>query len=102
MSANYPLTHRCNMAKKSFSVTPFPIKRRDFLESGPVTIIITVKDADGEDIGTREIEGVDPRVFSSLSLGYNLNDKVDITIARKPVRFQISGNLIAVNSKDAK
>lgn len=41
----------------------------------------------------------DPREFSTGSLGFNISHKVTITIAGKPVKCQVSGNITCIGSK---
>ena len=43
-----------------------------------------------------------PREFSTGSFGYGLSDKVTILHGDVPVRYQVSVNITAIGSKDAK
>ncbi len=74
------------MAKK----TSCPISRADFTEHAkPVSV----------KIGEKEYTAI-PKEFSTGSLGWNINDKVNIEIGGKLVTVQIGMNLTVVGSKD--
>jgi hypothetical protein len=74
------------MAKK----TSCPVSRSDFMANAkPVTVSINGK----------EYQAV-PKEFSTGSLGWNINDKVNIDIGGKLVTVQVGMNLTVVGSKD--
>jgi hypothetical protein len=74
------------MAKK----TSCPISRSEFSANAkPVTVSINGK----------EYQAV-PKEFSTGSLGWNINDKVNIDIGGKLVTVQVGMNLTVVGSKD--
>lgn len=82
-----------NATKREFGAqkTPFPLSREDFLASEPITTTI----------GGEEVT-LTPREFASGSLGYNVSVKVTLEVAGERVKFQVGGNFVAVNSKEAK
>lgn len=51
-------------------------------------------------IGDKLLMSLDPKEFSTGSVGYNANGKVTLLVGGKPVVFQASLNLIAVDSKN--
>ena len=74
------------MAKK----TSCPISRSEFMAHGkPVQVTINGK----------EYQAV-PKEFSTGSLGWNINDKVQIDIGGKLVTVQVGMNLTVVGSKE--
>ena len=74
------------MAKK----TTCPISRSEFLaHAKPVSVIINGK----------EYQAV-PKEFSTGSLGWNINDKVNVENGGKLVTVQVGMNLTVVGSKD--
>ena len=75
------------MAKK----TSCPITRAEFArDAKPVEV----------QIGDKKYTAV-PKEFSTGSLGWNINDKVQIDIDGVPVTVQIGMNLTVVGSKEA-
>lgn len=70
--------------------TVCPVTRKQFMEHAP-TLKIT--------IGDREFKAV-RREFSTGSLGWYVNDKMDIEIDGKPVTIQLGLNLTVVGSKE--
>ena len=42
----------------------------------------------------------EPKVFSTGSVGFFLNGKITITVNGQPLRFQVSGSLTAIGSKE--
>jgi hypothetical protein len=74
------------MAKK----TSCPISRKQFKETAkPINVVINGK----------EYTAI-PKEFSTGSLGWNINDKVQIDIGGTLVSVQIGMNLTVVGSKD--
>lgn len=51
-------------------------------------------------IGDNTLLSLDPKEFSTGSVGFNANGKVTLLCNGKPVQFQVSMNLTAVGSKD--
>lgn len=51
-------------------------------------------------IGDKTLLSLDPKEFSTNSVGFNANGKVTLMISGKPVQFQVSMNLTAVGSKE--
>ena len=68
-----------------------PITRAEFRESAPALMKITIN---GKEYDAEKKE------FSTGSLGWNLNAKVSVEIAGKPVSVQIGLNMTLVGSKD--
>ena len=50
--------------------------------------------------GGKALLALDPKEFSTGSVGYNANGKITLPCNGKPVTFQVSMNLTAVGSKD--
>ncbi len=74
------------MAKKSSC----PITRADFqAKAKPVTVTI----------GDRTYQAV-PKEFSTGSLGWNINDKIQVDVGGTPVTVQVGMNLTVIGSKD--
>lgn len=67
-----------------------PISRDDFKSQAPILEI---------SIGDRKFKAM-PREFSTGSLGWYVNDKMDVEIAGKPVTIQLGLNLTVVGSKE--
>lgn len=74
------------MAKK----TSCPISRSDFLANAKPVLV---------NINGKEYQAV-PKEFSTGSLGWNINDKVNIDIGGKLVTVQVGMNLTVVGSKE--
>jgi hypothetical protein len=70
--------------------TVCPISRQQFTDKAP-TLTISV--------GDRTFKA-SPRQFSTGSLGWYVNDKMDIEIDGKPVTIQLGFNLTVVGSKE--
>lgn len=51
-------------------------------------------------IGDKTLLALEPKEFSTGSVGYNANGKVTLIVNGKPVVFQASLNLTAVGSKE--
>ena len=76
------------MAKKQKTVCP--VSRDECKASAPTLRIM---------VGEREFKA-NPREFSTGSLGWYVNDKMDIDIGGKSVTIQLGLNLTVVGSKD--
>ncbi len=70
--------------------TVCPISRDEFKSQAPILEIM---------IGDRKFKAV-PREFSTGSLGWYVNDKMEVDIAGKPVTIQLGLNLTVVGSKE--
>lgn len=66
------------------------VTRKDITASNPLPC----------QIGDKTLLTLEPKEFSTGSVGYNANGKTTLLINGKPIVFQVSMNLIAVGSKD--
>jgi hypothetical protein len=70
--------------------TPCAVTRQEFRDNAKrIAVSIAGKNFD-----------VDPKEFSTGSLGWNLNDKLTVEIGGKRVTCQVGLNLTLVNSKE--
>ena len=74
-----------------FNKTECPISREQF-KSGAKPIKVTVEG--------REFE-LDPKEFSTKSLGWNLSDKADVMVGGVKCKCQIGLNVTIIGSKEA-
>jgi hypothetical protein len=72
----------------AYAATECPVSREAFMASGEITL----------DVGGVTFTA-SPKAFSTGSFGYNLNGKLTLEIGGQLVRFQLSGNLVAIGSK---
>ena len=71
--------------------SPCPVTRTQFVEKAePLKVVV-----DGRELTAQVKE------FSTGSFGWNVNEKVTITVDGKPLSVQIGMNLTVVGSKDA-
>ena len=74
----------------SFTKTPCPISRAAFSQGAkPLTVVIDGKTC-----------VLDPKNFSTGSLGWNLNDKIDVMVGGVKCRAQVGLNITLANSKE--
>lgn len=81
--------------KAKFSKTEFPMDKERYLELAPKTITLTCQEHPGVSIV------LNLREFSTGSVGYNGNGKLDIEVDGIDVKHQIGFNLTACGSKEA-
>ncbi len=73
-----------------------PLTRSEFLaNAGHITVVVL--DKDGHEIGRRKLL---PRQFSTDSVGWNLADRVDMSVLGQTLSVQCGGNFTVVGSKD--
>jgi hypothetical protein len=72
------------------SKTVCPVTREEFKSQAPTLEIV---------IGERKFKAT-PREFSTGSLGWYVNDKMEVEISGKPVLIQLGLNLTVVGSKE--
>lgn len=74
--------------------TECPVSLATFLSEAP-EVALAIEGNESDPVSAS------PRAFSTGSFGYFVNGKFTIHVNGVPVKFQLSGNLIAVGSKEA-
>jgi len=75
---------------KAAKKTACPITREQFVQKGTGTLNVT--------IGERQFPAM-KKEFSTGSLGWNLNDKMDVMVDGVAVKCQVGLNITVINSK---
>jgi hypothetical protein len=77
--------------------TPCPVSRQDFAAHA-TKLVVTIREHGSSDTIAELV--LDPKEFSTGSLGYYASEKVDIPIHGRLVKTQAGITLTLVNSKD--
>jgi hypothetical protein len=93
-SAPAPSTNGTGYGSKR---TPCPVSRQDFAGHAP-KLVIAIREHGSSDVLAELV--LDPKEFSTGSLGWYVSDKVDIPVNGRLVKTQAGITLTLVNSKD--